>query len=98
MFLAWKEIDVKVVSADVRGDLVPLIEVPFTVKALVWCPEVGGLIRGQLVNKGGDFIAVRVLGLFNAVLVSSNLNALDLDKLPARSTIQFRIEKYEYLW
>jgi len=81
-------------TAAVYGDVLPLIEVPVSVKALVWCPEKGGLIQGVLVHKGADFIAARVLGLWNAVIVKSHCNYLDKSKVNEGDAIRFRIQEY----
>lgn len=94
VFLAWKDIKILKPTAAVYGDVLPLIEVPVSVKALLWCPEKGGLIQGVLVHKGTDFIAARVLGLWNAVIVKSHCNFLDKTKIKEGDTIQFRIQKY----
>lgn len=94
MFLAWKDIQVLTPTAAVYGDVLPLIEVPVSVKALVWCPEKGGLIQGVLVHKGTDFIAARVLGLWNAVIVKSHCNYLDKSKVNEGDAIRFRIQEY----
>jgi hypothetical protein len=92
VFLAWKDIQILSPTAAVYGDVLPLIEVPVTVKALVWCPEKGGLIQGTLVHKGSDFIAARVLGLWNAVIVKSHCNYLDKSKVNEGDSIRFRIQ------
>lgn len=81
-------------TAAVYGDVLPLIEVPVSVKALMWCPEKGGIVQGVLAHKGSDFIAARVLGLWNAVIVKSHCNFLDKDKIKEGSVIRFRIQKY----
>lgn len=94
VFLAWKDIKILSPTAAVYGDVLPLIEVPVTVKALVWCPEKGGLIQGVLVHKGSDFIAARVLGLWNAVIVKSHCNYLDKTKVNEGDAIRFRIQEY----
>lgn len=95
VFLAWKDISVLNPTAAVYGDVLPLIEVPVSVKALMWCPEKDGLVQGVLVHKGSDFIAARVLGLWNAVIVKSHCNYLDKSKVKEGDIIRFRIQKYE---
>lgn len=79
----------------VFGDEEPLIRAHVTINALIWAPVNGALLKGSIYQFGYDYLAVRVLGLWNAVIPKSRFpQNIDSSYFLVGEQITFRIFKY----
>jgi DNA-directed RNA polymerase I subunit RPA43 len=73
----------------IAGDS-PIIYVPFTATATVFCPKVGARLIGAVSKIGADFIALLVHGVFNASIPREQIPPALLKYDPTRNAWCFR--------
>ncbi|XP_049848467.1 uncharacterized protein LOC126315270 isoform X1 [Schistocerca gregaria] len=95
ILLGWKKLRILECTGTVLGDLVPLLQIPISIKALIWSPKEGGIVRGNLAHMGYDYMAIHVLGIWNAAIPSKRFaSSLDCSAIKEGAVIQFRIHRY----
>eukprot|EP00897_Mesotaenium_endlicherianum_P003285 jgi/Mesen1/2985/ME000176S02021 len=74
VLLSFSSIVVKSTNVKILKGLSPYFHLPITAKLLVFAPEPGSILEGEVNAVGHDFIGLLVLGLFNASIPEQNLD------------------------
>lgn len=94
VLIGWKDVKIKKDIAFLKGDVSPYIDVPVALKILLFAPKKGELLKGKVISKGYDHIALRVMSLWNSAIAKSRIpDNFDWSVVEDGMMIQFRVSK-----